>query len=120
MHNDSIHNAYAHYGIRDQRYKLIYWYNEGFDMPGAGAGGQEREWELFDCLEDPLELFNVWNESKYADVREAMVRRLNDKMAEIGDVPVHRLGVSAAELEKLDRAYAGSNLALKAGQTNIH
>ena len=29
MHRDPDHNAYSHYGIRDQRYKLIYWYNEG-------------------------------------------------------------------------------------------
>jgi arylsulfatase A-like enzyme len=28
MHKDSIHNVFAHYGIRDQRYKLIYWYND--------------------------------------------------------------------------------------------
>lgn len=26
MHRDPIHNAYAHYGVRDTRYKLIYWY----------------------------------------------------------------------------------------------
>ena len=29
MHKDLQHNVYAHYGVRDQRYKLIYWYNEG-------------------------------------------------------------------------------------------
>lgn len=120
MHNDSIHNAYAHYGIRDQRYKVIYWYNEGFGLPGTGDGGQEREWELFDCREDPLELFNVWSDARYAEVREMMVKRLNDKMAEIGDNPVHKLGVSASELDAIDRAFAGSNIALKAGQSNVH
>lgn len=56
QHNDGIHSAYAHYGIRNHRYKLIYWYNEGFGLPGTGEGGQEREWELFDCQEDPLEV----------------------------------------------------------------
>jgi len=30
MHRDPIHNAYAHYGVRDARYKLIYWYVPGF------------------------------------------------------------------------------------------
>ncbi|GAA5843772.1 hypothetical protein JCM11251_006803 [Rhodosporidiobolus azoricus] len=119
MHNDSIHNAYAHYGIRSQRYKLIYWYNEGFGLPGTGAGGQEREWELFDCESDPLELFNVWHSQEYAEVREEMVVWLNDKMAEIGDEPVHQLGVSATQLEENDKDRKGTNLALKANQKNI-
>lgn len=119
MHNDSIHNAYAHYGIRNQRYKLIYWYNEGFGLPGTGAGGQEREWELFDCDEDPLELFNVWSEPRYANVREDMVRLLNDKMEEIGDTAVHELRVGADKLDENDRATQGTNLALKSGQKNL-
>ncbi|KAL8634327.1 MAG: hypothetical protein Q9228_008079, partial [Teloschistes exilis] len=58
MHAEKIHNAYAHYGIRDKRYKLIFWYNEGYGLPGASAGGEEQEWELFDCKKDPMELFN--------------------------------------------------------------
>ncbi|ETS73713.1 hypothetical protein PFICI_14659 [Pestalotiopsis fici W106-1] len=90
MHNDIIHNAYAHYGCRDQRYKLIYWYNEDFGLEGARPGGEEdKEWELFDCQEDPLELFNVYHDAKYADVVKMMTKKLEDKMREIGDTPVH-------------------------------
>ncbi|KAF4467969.1 N-acetylglucosamine-6-sulfatase [Fusarium albosuccineum] len=51
MHNDAVHNAYAHYGVRDQRYKLVYWYNEDLGIEGARPGGPEKEWELFDCVE---------------------------------------------------------------------
>lgn len=89
MHRDPDHNAYSHYGIRDQRYKLIYWYNEGFDLPGTNHGGEDREWELFDCQKDPLELFNVVEDQAYFDVVQDMVRQLDAKMAEIGDVPEH-------------------------------
>lgn len=90
MHNDVIHEAYAHYGVRDKRYKLIYWYNEDFGLEGARPGGQEhKEWELFDCEEDPLELFNVYREPGYRQVVERMTRMLEDKMAEIGDESVH-------------------------------
>ncbi|KAI5923300.1 alkaline-phosphatase-like protein [Camillea tinctor] len=89
MHRDVIHEAYAHYGVRDQRYKLIYWYAEDLGLPGTRPGGQEKEWELFDCLEDPLELFNVYHEPKYADVVKHMTKLLEDKMQEIGDEPVH-------------------------------
>jgi hypothetical protein len=90
MHNDITHFAYAHYGCRDQRYKIIYWYNEPLDAEGARPGGEEwKEWELFDCKEDPLELFNVWSEPSYKQERSKMVRLLEEKMMEIGDVAVH-------------------------------
>ena len=89
MHRDSTHNAYAHYGIRDHRYKLIYWYNEGYDLPGTNQGGQDREWELFDLDLDPLELFNVVHDASYLDVREALCEKLTCVMERIGDVPVH-------------------------------
>lgn len=89
MHRDVIHNAYAHYGIRNQRYKLIYWYNEGFDLPGTGEGGQDREWELFDCEKDPLELFNVYNEAAYVEIRKQLTKELEDLMEEIGDEAAH-------------------------------
>ncbi|KAI6779367.1 uncharacterized protein J7T54_000465 [Emericellopsis cladophorae] len=89
MHRDIIHEAYAHYGCRDQRYKLIYWYAEDFGLEGTRPGGEEKEWELFDCQEDPLELFNCYHEPQYASVVRKMTKLLEDKMAEIGDEPVH-------------------------------
>ncbi|KAJ5989046.1 hypothetical protein N7481_004256 [Penicillium waksmanii] len=89
MHRDVIHEAYAHYAVRDQRYKLIYWYNEDFGIEGTRPGGEEKEWELFDMEEDPLELFNCYHESKYADVVVHMTKLLEEKMEEIGDEPVH-------------------------------
>ncbi|KAK5211083.1 hypothetical protein LTR41_003695 [Exophiala xenobiotica] len=91
MHNDSCHNAYAHYGVRDQRYKLIYWYNEDLGIEGARPTDPEepKEWELFDCDEDPLELFNVYHEPKYQVVVKSMTRLLEQKMEQIGDMPLH-------------------------------
>jgi len=79
----------SHYGIRNQRYKLIYWYNEGMGLPGANHGGEDREWELFDCEKDPLELFNVYSDPDYQSVVTHMTRLLDKKMAEIGDEPAH-------------------------------
>ena len=40
-------------------HKLIYWYNEGYELLGTNHGGEDREWELFDCEKDPLELFST-------------------------------------------------------------
>lgn len=89
MHRDPDHNAYSHYGIRNQRYKLIYWYNEGYGLPGTNHGGEDREWELFDCEQDPLELFNVYADPAYAQVLTDMTLKLEQKMIEIGDEPEH-------------------------------
>ena len=89
MHRDPDHNASSHYGIRNQRYKLIYWYNEGYDLPGTNHGGEDREWELFDCEKDPLELFNCYSQPEYQEVVNTMKIELLKKMREIGDEPEH-------------------------------
>jgi arylsulfatase A-like enzyme len=89
MHRDVFHDARAHYGIRNQRYKLIYWYNQGFGLPGTKPGGEEPEWELFDCDADPLELVNLYHDERYAEVIRMMTAELDRKMLEIGDEPEH-------------------------------
>ena len=89
MHKDEFHYAWAHYGLRNQRYKLIYWYNSALGQDGAFEGDEPPEWELFDCEADPLELFNVADDPAYADVFRSMLRELDAKMAEVGDIPEH-------------------------------
>ncbi|KAF5520405.1 Arylsulfatase [Colletotrichum aenigma] len=112
MHNDIIHHAYAHYGVRDQRYKLIYWYNEALDVAGARPGGEkDEEWELFDCEKDPLELFNVYHDPAYAEVVKHMTGLLELKMVQIGDEPVHpRLGATSGSVELATRFGAAMRL----------
>nr|WP_284706965.1 sulfatase [Neorhizobium tomejilense] len=89
MHNDAIHGAWAHYGVRDARYKLIYWYNDDLGQPGARPNGAPPEWELFDCVEDPHELRNVADDPAYAGVFREMLDKLDTHMAEIGDIAEH-------------------------------
>nr|WP_272209622.1 sulfatase/phosphatase domain-containing protein [Marinicella sp. W31]MDC2875439.1 DUF4976 domain-containing protein [Marinicella sp. W31] len=89
MHKDVIHNAFAHYGIRTERYKLIYWYNDPLDQIGATSGDEPPEWELFDCEADPFELHNRAGDPEYADIFRIMVEKLDRKMTEIGDTPEH-------------------------------
>lgn len=86
MHNDPIRDAYAHYGVRDERYKLIYWYNAPLGQLGARANDAPPEWELFDCEADPFELVNQAGNPEYRMVFLDMLARLDAKMEEIGDV----------------------------------
>lgn len=99
MHNDEIHEAWAHYGVCDQRYKLIYWYNDDLGQVGARPNSAPPEWELFDRTDDPYELMNLAGDASHATVFRDMLAKLDAKMREIGDLPEH---YSCAVLDAMD------------------
>lgn len=86
-HDDIFHKAPAHYGYRDQRYKLIYFYNDGMGIPGTGTSCYPGEWELYDLLEDPDELRNVFHDPGYRTIRQGMQVRLWKAQHAVGDAP---------------------------------
>jgi len=59
------HCVRRHYGVRTDRYKLIYFY--GID-----------EWEMFDLQEDPDELNNIYGSADYADIQAGLEVRLTE------------------------------------------
>ena len=58
------HAVQRHYGIRTQRYKLIYYYDIG-------------EWELYDLSVNPHELYNVYDDQFYVTTQLEMHSRLD-------------------------------------------
>lgn len=62
-----------HYGIRDERYKLIRFYG---DVDG---------WEFYDLKEDPMELRNAYGDNKYANSIQSMKKRLRSLLVEYKD-----------------------------------
>jgi arylsulfatase A-like enzyme len=62
----SVHMVARHYGIRTERYKLMYFY-------------QMDEWEFYDLEKDPDELRNAYDDPQYSDV----IAGLKDKLAEL-------------------------------------
>jgi len=88
-HDDVVHKAPAHYGYRTDRYKLIYFYNDGLGIVGSGPFTYPPEWELYDLLDDPNELRNVYRDPAYAAVRDEMTRAMWLAQAEVGDEPHH-------------------------------
>lgn len=86
-HDDIVHRAPAHYGYRDVRYKIIYFYNDGMGLPGTGPFTYPPEWELYDLAEDPDELCNVYDDPAYREVREEMKAKMWIAQAEVGDAP---------------------------------
>ena len=79
------HNVYAHYGVRTERYKLIYYYGEALGQPGAIDEPTEPEWELFDLQEDPLEMCSVYDDQGYAEVVRELKAELYRLKDEAGD-----------------------------------
>lgn len=86
-HGDVFHNAPAHYGYRTDRYKLIFFYNDGLGLPGTGLFTHPSEWEMYDLQEDPGELNNVYHHPKYRQVREDLKVKLWHAQAAVGDTP---------------------------------
>lgn len=84
---DIFHNAPAHYGYRTQRYKIIYYYNDGLGLPGTGPFSYPPEWELYDLAVDPSELRNVYDDPAYLPVREALKVKLWLAQAAVDDEP---------------------------------
>ncbi len=89
QHGDPEHGVWAHYGIRTHEHKLVYFYNQGFGLPGTSDHGAPPAWELYDLRADPDELNNVWDDPAYASVREAMTAELARHQKQVGDVPQH-------------------------------
>ncbi|MCK9506942.1 MAG: sulfatase [Pigmentiphaga sp.] len=76
MHADPSHNVCAHYGIRTDRYKLIYYYGQPLGMTGTKDAPLTPEWELFDLQKDPFEMYNVYNNSEYASIIKSLKTQL--------------------------------------------
>lgn len=66
----------AHFGIRDERYKLIFYYGHPLTMTGAMKEATEPAWEFYDLRTDPHEDNNAYSEQKYQDVITEMKLRL--------------------------------------------
>jgi arylsulfatase A-like enzyme len=85
--DDIIHKAPAHYGYRTDRYKLIYFYNDGFGLPFTSFWSYPPEWELYDLAADPAELNNVYDDPRYAEIREQLKAAMWREQARLGDAP---------------------------------
>jgi arylsulfatase A-like enzyme len=61
--NPGFHGVARHYGVRSDRYKLIYYY-------------QNDEWELFDLETDPGDQDNLYGRSGYGEITADLEKRL--------------------------------------------
>ena len=75
----------AHFGIRTERYKLIFYYGLKLDTEGYGHPDSKPAWELYDLEKDPLEINNVYNDPAYKNIIEELKIQLEEKRKQVGD-----------------------------------
>lgn len=82
----------AHFGIRTERYKLIFFYG------CTPAGGQRTPvaWEFYDLQEDPLEMHNDYTSPDYVDVIAGLKQQLWKMRTALNETdhkfpPVHQI-----------------------------
>jgi arylsulfatase A-like enzyme len=62
-HDPGDHNTRAHYGVRTQTHKLIYFW-------------KKDQWELFDLVNDPYELHNLYGEPGHEQITASLKAEL--------------------------------------------
>jgi len=92
------HGIPAHYGIRTDRYKLIFYYGQALGMSGTDRDridpfnkdsgpivSTTPEWELYDLKKDPKEMNNLYGNPKYSKVINKLKNQLQNLKTELGD-----------------------------------
>jgi arylsulfatase A-like enzyme len=87
MHNTNDHHVPAHYGVRTERWKLIYYYGKPLGMKGANPPDTQPDWELFDMQSDPREMHNLYHDPKFAPIVNKLKLQLDRLQREAGDKP---------------------------------
>lgn len=85
MHCAHRHDNPAHYGIRTDDYKLIFYYGLPLDANGAEADVTPAGWELYDMKNDPFETKNIYDDPTYVDVIASLKAKLDEVKAQYGD-----------------------------------
>lgn len=71
-HDPGDHNTRAHYGVRTETHKLIYFW-------------KKDQWELYDLVKDPEELRNVYTDPACADTVAKLKQELQRLKKEVRD-----------------------------------
>lgn len=83
MHLAHRHHNPAHLGIRTKEYKLIYYYGHPLDANGAQDEITPQGFELYDMINDPFELHNIYESS--TEVAEVLMKKLKEAREKFKD-----------------------------------
>ncbi len=75
----------AHFGIRNERYKLAYFYGKALNMTGSSKQNTEPAWEFYDLEKDPNENYNAIDNPDYQNIIKEMKSDLQKQRKHYGD-----------------------------------
>ncbi|MBT5170628.1 MAG: DUF4976 domain-containing protein, partial [Opitutales bacterium] len=79
------HHIPGHFGVRTDRYKLIFYYGLALGATGAVDKQTQAGWELYDLQKDPQEVSNVYKNPEYSDISAKLKIELIRLKEEFGD-----------------------------------
>lgn len=80
----------AHLGVRDERYKLIYFYGQPLEMTGTDKKTTAPAWEFYDLQKDPMETHNAIHDKQYTKEIIRLKKELVKLKDEAGDSDANR------------------------------
>ena len=76
----------AHFGVRNERYKLAFFYGQDLGMHGTSKETTEPVWEFFDLQKDPKEMHNAYGEDEYASIISEMKNSILEERKKYKDL----------------------------------
>lgn len=93
----------AHFGIRNERYKLAFFYGQDLGKKGTSKEATVPTWEFYDLEEDPKEVHNAVHDVKYTSIIADMKLQLIEERKKYADLdkeyPEMREILTSASLE---------------------
>jgi arylsulfatase A-like enzyme len=81
-------NRPAHFGLRNDKYTLAFFYGRGLGLDGANSNPESETtpaWEFFDLEKDPFQINNVYQDTQYAKIIKEMKIELEKKRKNLKD-----------------------------------
>jgi len=76
----------AHFGVRNERYKLAFFYGQDLEMQGTSKETTEPVWEFFDLQKDPKEMHNAYGKAEYATIIKEMKHSILEERKKYEDL----------------------------------
>lgn len=75
----------AHFGVRNERYKLALFYGQDLGMKGTSKETTEPAWEFYDLEKDPKEMHNAYYNKEYTSIINEMKLAILEEREKYGD-----------------------------------
>jgi len=93
------HTIPAHYGIRTKTHKLAFFYGLPLDANGAMPAATPPYWELYDLVNDPKEMNNLYPVEESALLKTKLKAQLSQLKIDIGDTDEQYPSLMAVKAE---------------------